>query len=177
MYIIENSDGIKFLNKIILNSDGTTSVINLGPLESDPSTPEEGDLTYNSTDKALKFHNGTEWEPILSGTLNAATPIQFNVNSDDTVSAAAIFKGFINIDTDSQVFNDTRLSSVNYETSEDDGNTWVTHATISDLNTWVVQNITTDTDVYLIRAIGIYAASQVGEAEIKFEYIPEELGV
>lgn len=176
MYIIENADGIQFLNKVIFNSDGTTSVINLGTLAADPTAPVEGDITYNSTDKAVKFYDGTEWLPFVTGSVNASTPIQFNVNSDDTVSAAAIFKGYINIDTASEVFNDTRLASVDYETSQDDGNTWTTHADVTALKAWVDANITLDTDVYLIRAIGVYAASEVGEAEIKFEYVPELLG-
>lgn len=43
--------------------------INLKGRTSDPSSPVEGDLYYNSTSKKLKFHNGTSFNEVGKGIL------------------------------------------------------------------------------------------------------------
>lgn len=175
MRLIENSAGIQFLNNLILTATASDAGLRLGVSASDPSSPVEGDVYYNSLDNNIKFYNGTAWVVVVSGEIAEILPLQFNINSDDVVSASAIFEGYINIDTTSEVFNSTRLSSVDYETSDDDGDTWVFHADINALKTWVDANITLNTTRFLIRALGNYAAAQSGEAEIKFEYKIENL--
>jgi len=175
MYLIENAEGIQLLNKLILSQNGDEAGFSLPKATSDPTTVSAGDFYYNTTSNEVKFYNGTEWLVLISGTINSLVPVQYNINSDDTVSATAIFEGYINISTSTEVFNSTRLSSVDYETSEDGGDTWATHADITALKGWVDTNITLNTDVYLIRAVGFYNSGQVGEAEIKFEFTPELL--
>ena len=127
MYIIENVDGIEFRNIIITSADGTAAAIRVGAHTDDPSGASAGDMYFNTTDGVLKVYNGSEWSPVGSG---SATPeLEFQINSDDPVSSAAIIKDFITVDDTSEVLSG-KLTDATYETSLDDGDTWTASSSL-----------------------------------------------
>ena len=45
-------------NKFEVDDNG---VVSLNNFSSNPVTPDEGDFIYNSTDKKIRFYDGTQW--------------------------------------------------------------------------------------------------------------------
>lgn len=53
----------------------TTSPINLTGFATDPSSPVEGEISYNTTSHLLKFYNGTSWIGPGSGTVTSVSVV------------------------------------------------------------------------------------------------------
>lgn len=66
------ADDITNVNTVAANIVGVNSFANRYRIESsDPATSlDEGDLVFNTTDKALKYYNGTSWQTIAPGISN-----------------------------------------------------------------------------------------------------------
>jgi len=56
-----------FGGKISVTQTSTTAPINIIGFTSDPSSPSEGDVGYNTTSHLLKFYNGTSWVSTSGG--------------------------------------------------------------------------------------------------------------
>jgi hypothetical protein len=92
------------------------SLLNLVTLPSDPNG-SEGDVFFNTTEKALKIHNGTEWYTIIQNTdpapfyththtydgdvhtVNIGEPITFKeINNEDPATVQEEIPAIIGLD-------------------------------------------------------------------------------
>ena len=159
-----------------LNTNTGTSTLNIDGVSADTIVRVDGTTLQANDIQAgsliLVARRSSQWQLIGTsggGIVLADIPylIEFQINSDSPVGSASIFSGHIEVDTTSEILNG-RLSDANYQTSMDDGDTYVTHADLTELHTWIDANITLPTTQFQIRPVGIFTG--LGEAQIKFQY-------
>ncbi len=78
-------------------------------LDSDPASASMGDLYYNTTDNALKFHDGTQWHEVGAGAItglldhvhtydgNIFSVSESTVASDGTLDGGTPFSEYGNL--------------------------------------------------------------------------------
>lgn len=89
-----------FLSKAVFAQTSINAPLNLGGYTSDPSSPIEGDISYNTTSHLLKFYNGTSW--LTSGITNSAANNEIMKSDGANATTSGIFSpsaGDLNLGT------------------------------------------------------------------------------
>jgi len=135
----------------------------------DVASPLDAEEWYNDTLEKFRANEGGVVKNSIPSVEDTVYPLQFEISSDAPTSSFALFTGHIEVDTASEQLSG-KLTDATYQTSLDDGDTLIDHATLSILQTWIDANITLPGTDFLLRTIGVYGVSKIGEAQVKFNY-------
>lgn len=177
---LSDTSAIQFdgADSITGDGDGNITVIGklnasdrlaLGLIVGDVAAPLDGEEWYNDSLGKFRAKEDGEVKNSIPAGGETIYPLQFEISSDAPTSSFSLFTGHIEVDDGSEQLNG-KLTDATYQTSLDDGDTLIDHATLTILQTWIDANITLPGTDFLLRTIGIYGVSEIGEAQVKFNY-------
>ena len=104
MYIIENANGVQYLNTLITTASATQTALQLGTATADPSDNIAGGIYFNSSTQEVRIYNTSGWVNFSSwkdsGTFIGTNGIEYQNNGSADITGQTLTAGFTYLEQD-----------------------------------------------------------------------------